>query len=169
MGFRKNKNVKSWITMGIFFTMLFVMIQGCSSYYSFNKNIQNKIFLRGPGSCIQLILFDDKGNGVAIKGRAKGSEYKRFDKLKSIEVANQFKIKSSDMDDFNTVIKKLKNAKIFGKPKNDARHIEVYLHNSKKVDTYNFTEELVMELLFLLNENISHDINNFCEPIGVID
>ena len=168
MALNKNTHIKLNIFVVLFFKVMLIT-QGCSSYYSLDKNAQNKIFLRGPGSCTQLILFDDDGSGIALKGRSLSSEYEKFEKLKSIEVANQFEVKKSDRDKFNMLMNKLETTEISGRPKNDARHIEIFINGKKKVDTYNFTENIVMDLLFLLNENIAHDINSFCEPIGVID
>lgn len=165
----KNIRIKVDIFVVLISTVFFTSLQGCSSYYSFGKNAQNKVFLRGPGSCAQLILFDDNGEGTAVRGRSTESEHEKFKKLNSIEFACQFKIKKTDMDKFNSLLSDIGKAKISGQPKNDARRIEIYLGNDKKIDTYNFTEDLVMELIFLLNDNTSYDINSFCEPIGVID
>lgn len=169
MDLSKNVHIKLHPFVILIFAIFFTTLQGCSSYYSFGKDAQNKVFLRGPGSCAQLILFDNNGHGIAVRGRCTKSEYEKFRKLKSIEFASQFKIKKTDMDKFNTLLSNINKSKISGGPKNDARRIEIYLGNDKKVDTYNFTEDLVMELIFLLNDNTTYDINSFCEPIGVID
>lgn len=153
----------------LFYLIIIILTQSCASYYSFGKDAKNKFFLRGPGTCVQMILFDDSGNGIAIKGKSINSKFKKFKKFESIETVNHFKIKKNDFEKFNELLNKLSKTKISGTPKNDASRIEIYLNGSKKVDTYNFTEDLVMDLIFLFNDNIIHNIVEFCEPNGVID
>lgn len=149
----------------LLFSMLIAL--SCSSYYELSKNepYRTKLFLRGPGTCSQLILLDKNGKGKAMKGRTNDYYQDKFKKFETIEILTDFKINPDKLSEINALVEKIKSSdNVEGKFANDARRIEIFIDDEKKMDMYTWEPNILNDLIRKLSEYVPYDINSFCDP-----
>ncbi|RYJ42439.1 hypothetical protein [Flavobacterium beibuense] len=156
-------NYKKNVLVKLFYIVCVISLVSCRDEESSNYDL--KILSRGPGTCVNLLLYNKSGEGKLIRGRTKDFYKSDFNGFDRIDIDTVFKIKF--VEDLNAINKKLDSIEgidlVTGKFAHDGKHTEIYINNQKKIDVYGFRNEELTYFYLKFFNSLPYDINTFCE------
>lgn len=149
-------------------TFLMCVTFSCKNdnYYSISKTQPEnnvKLLLRGPRTCSTLIFLNSNGKGKVIRGKTDDYHREEFEKFSSVEFLINFKIPKENFKELESAVNQLKKSNLIeSNYANDARRVQIYIEEVKKVDVYTLESSLVNDFLWKLSKDMPIDINTQC-------